>query len=510
MRNPYICIILIIFSLSVSFPGSAQTWRLLESGANLKGPSQEIVPLPSGDILTITHPGSGKKGPMTISRFDQQLDEVYTRKISLLSHERYQSAWFDNGHIWLFCTDKTGGLTRYQLDIDFGSLTGQPLPLTGLLEIDQFHKPAAFYTGNSPDSAFHYIVSATPAPRGKDLYGILLNRQGEKTALFHTSLPATTNSPIALTQANDGTLALIYTSADPSAAERYAVLCINTDGHQSTFALSGLPEGRLRYTSWTAEGKTLRFSGWMNHSGNTGMTTVVTGSVDLLTGSVFNLRQTEVTTLLARALPAVQNRLQNGLPAELTLLRQLQLTDGSRYVLFESSGHHLYQNHFSPATQNPLAALGRSGTFTSLSPSTQAVTYQSRGDVYVLKLDEANQPQWLDVLSKNQEEWDKVTAIGVGSLLDRQNRLHVFFYDSKLNGDACASEVTPFRADDPRGFGFACISILPDGAMTKQFILPEDHRYRLMPELAFVDNKDEACFLAVRSAQYKLGTIALK
>lgn len=251
------------------------------------------------------------------------------------------------------------------------------------------------------------------------------------------------------------------------------------------------------------EGGTLCFSGWVSESGAAGLTTILTGCIDLGTGIVFGIHQTEVKTLLTKAPPKSP-------PANLTFLRSLPLTDGSRYLLFESSGQHLYQPRFSNATLNPLSALGRSGAFTSLNPSTQAVCYQSRGDVYVLKLDAANRPEWMNVLSKNQEEWNTITAIGVGTLLDRENRLHVFFYDSKSNNQATAHEVATFRAGNDEGAGFACISITTDGAMKKQFISPTDNRFRLMPGLAFVDNKDQACFLAVHTNQYKVGTIALK
>jgi hypothetical protein len=515
MRNLYICIILIISFLSANNRGIAQTWRLLESGTVLKGPGQEILPLPGGGIVTITHPQPGKKGPMTICRFDEQLIEVYSRRLNLLSRERYQSAWFHNDTLLLFTTDVAGGLTRYQVDIDNGSLTGQPLPLTGLLGIDQPLKQATFYSGGSADSGYHYIVSATP----RDLRGILLDRQGEKVSLLHHPLPSSSTGPIAFTQSDDGTLALIYTTRDKGPADHYIVTTIDPDGTSSSFGLAGLPDDRIHNASWTMEGGTLCFTGWMSETGAAGLTTILTGCVDLGTGIVFGLHQTEVKTLLTKA-PA-STKPQTAAPAstkpptDLSLLRSLPLPDGCRYLIFESSGRHLYQPRFSNATQNPLSALGHSGAFTSLSPSTQAVSYLSRGDVYVLKLDAANEPQWLNVLSKNQEEWNKITAIGVGSLLDHENRLHIFFYDNKLNGDATATDVAPFRADDPESFGFACISITPGGIMKKQFIPPADNRYRLMPALAFVDNKDEACFLAVRSkqilsTQYKVGTIALQ
>jgi len=495
MRNLYICIILIILSLYSPNKGNAQTWNLKESGTVLKGPAQEMLPLANGGLVTITHSQPGKKGPMIISRFDSDLIEVYSVRLNLLSHERYEAAWFYNDTLLLFTIDPAGGLTRYKFDIDNGSLTGQPLPLTGLVGIDQPLKQANFYTGGSPDSGFHYIAATAT----NSFRGVLLDRHGDKIARFQHPL-SSMSDPIACTQSNDGTLALI--------SAHFTVTTIDSNGSSYSFHLSGLPDDRIHNASWTMEGGTLCFSGWMSENGAAGLTTILTGCVDLGTGIVFGLHQTEVKTLLTKAPPKSP-------PANLTFLRSLPMADGCRYLLFESTGRHLYQNRFSPATQNPVSALGHSGAFTSLNPSTQAVSYQSRGDVYVLKLDAGGRPQWLNVLSKNQEEWNTISAIGVGTLLDREDRLHVFFYDNKRNNDPTAADVAPFRADDPQAGGFACISVTPDGATKKQFISPVDNRYRLMPGLVFVDNKDQACFLAVRdkailSTQYKVGTIALK
>src|SRR5690349_10707890 len=105
MRNLYICTILTLLSLSGETGVSAQTWKLKESGAVLKGPAQEILPLPAGGLVTITHSQPGKKGPMTISRFDGELIEIYSVRLSLLSRERYEAAWFYNDTLLLFTID---------------------------------------------------------------------------------------------------------------------------------------------------------------------------------------------------------------------------------------------------------------------------------------------------------------------------------------------------------------------------------------------------------------------
>ena len=478
-------------------------WRLRESPTTLKGPCHEILPQPGGDILTITHPEPGHQGPMIISRFDPQLDELYTRRLNLLSHEQYQAAWYAGNRLFLFTTEKCGGLTRYELDDQSGALIGNPLPLTALLGLISNTKKASFYSGHSAAGDYHYIAASTETM----VHGILLDGQGNKTTVFQYN---STIPPADFIQSGNGELSIIFNQSPV-----YTLLHITTSGECKALPLSGLPN--VSCLSWSADNTALHFAalqcgktGAALGKTNAAFTDILTGSVDPTTGHITELNHTATTQLTA-----------HNLPANLTFLRQLPLSNGARLILLESTSQRVYQNQWS-AMQNP--ALGRSATggFTSISPTAQGATYLSRGDIYVLKLDAANNPQWLDILSKDQEESERLTAIGAGCLVDAADNLHVFFYDNQNNPDVWTANPTAIRADDPGNNAFACISITPDGAVKKQFITLTDNRYRLMPEIAFVGNKGQACFLAIRAkpgfsnelafdrAGYKLGVISIE
>lgn len=484
--------ILIIASFIVASAAHAQTWRLQESAKTLKGTHHELLPRPGGEILTITHPDPGHKGPMIISRFDAQLNELYSRRLNLLNQEQYEDAWYVDNRLFLFTVDSYGGLTRYELDDQTGSLIGTPLPLTALLGIDGNSKKAGFYSGHSVAGNYHYIAATT----GTTLHGILFNALGDKLTTFEYGI---TTKPTDLIQTGHGDLCIVYNNN---------LLHVTATGTCQMLALSGLPDD-ARNISWWADSLTLHFSALCgskpvssNGHANTAFTDIFTGSVDPTTGMLSGCRHTDVATL---ANPAQQPQTR-GLPQSCTLLRQLPLSDGSALILFENTGRRLYQNQWSAAMQNPVSTLGRAGAggFTPISARAQGASYLSRGDIYVLKVDAANIPQWLDIVAKDQEESDRLTAIGAGCLVDSSDNLHVFFYE------------------DPHNNKFACITIAPGGVEKKQFIAPADNRYRLMPEIAFVDNKDQACFLAIRAKQgfsnelafdfagYKLGVIRIE
>ncbi len=472
------------------------TWRLRESPTTLKGSCHEILPQPGGDILTITHPEPGHQGPMTISRFDAQLNELYTRRLTLLSHEQYQAAWYAGNRLFLFTTDKYGGLTRYELDDQSGALIGTPLPLTALLGLTSHTKQASFYSGHSAAGDYHYIAASIETT----LHGILFDGQGNKITVFqyNGAIP-----PADFIQSGNGELSIVFKESPV-----YTLLHITTSGECKALPLSGLPN--VSCLSWSADNIALHFCALGKT--NAVYTDILTGSIDPTTGHITELNHTATAALTT-----------HNLPSNLTFLRQLPLSDGARLILLESTSERVYQNQWS-ALQNPASALGRSGAggFTSISPTAQGAVYLNRGDVYVLKLDAANNPLWLDILSKDQEESDRLTAIGAGCLVDAANNLHVFFYDNRNNPDVWTANPTAVRADDPGNKAFACISITPEGAVKKQFIALSDNRYRLMPEIAFVGNKGQACFLAIRAklsfsnelafdrAGYKLGVISIE
>jgi hypothetical protein len=286
--------ILVIASFTYLCAAHAQTWRLQESAKTLKGPHHELLPRPGGEILTITHPDPGHKGPMIISRFDAQLNELYSRRLNLLNQEQYEDAWYADNRLFLFTVDIYGGLTRYELDDQTGSLIGTPLPLTALLGLDGNSKKAGFYSGHSVSGNYHYIAATT----GTTLHGILFNALGDKLTTFQYGI---TDKPTDLIQTGSGDLCIVIngaraTAASPEPANN--LLRVTPTGTCQLLALSGLPDD-ARNVSWWADSLTLHFSALCgskpvssNGHAHAAFTDIFTGSIDPTTGMLSASRHT--------------------------------------------------------------------------------------------------------------------------------------------------------------------------------------------------------------------------
>ena len=252
-------------------------------------------------------------------------NELYTRRITLLSHEQYQAAWYAGNQLFLFTTDKYGGLTRYELDDQSGGLIGTPLPLTGLLGLPGHTKKASFYSGHSAGIG-GYVAASTEST----LHGILLDTKGNKITVFQYK---TTTPPTDFIQTANGELSIIFHQSPV-----YTLLHITTSGECKALPLSGLPN--VSCLSWSADNTALHFAalqcgktGAALGKTNAAFADILTGSVDPTTGHITELNHTATTQLTA-----------HNLPANLTFLRQLPLSNGARLILLESTSQRVYQN----------------------------------------------------------------------------------------------------------------------------------------------------------------------
>ena len=504
----------------------AQQYAIKQSTADVKGPEHVLLPCSNGDYITITYPFTDDNDPVIVSRFDHTLNQKYSNPIVDLKKIHYRSNLYINSRLALFCNDKDGNVNRYDVDEKTGTLTGSP---TSLFTFQAKEDDTKFYTGNAPGKNFHYFVAKQriKKEKGAILQGVILDQQYGKVTDFNFTTPEDNGdfNKIDFLQSDDGTLYMIYsvnvkTSKDDYTPHAYKVVMVDTKGATRNFPMNGIPKGDLGNMSWSIDGSRLSFTGFIAHEKKKGYSTVFTGSLDFQKKKG-SFHQTELGALMTQVPDYLQKVKDNGIPTSVELLRTMKLSDGSHIVILEDNGSYVYQSHYAPMSpSNPgfssAPASLRMGTMSSYS-----ITYYNRGNLYLIKTDANNIPQWMNIVTKNQREGDMAIAIGTACTIDSKDNVHLFFEDNKK--DKAPDTKKPKEVDGLKSKKnkLACVTVDPTGAMTKTFIDVDKPKYRPMLEKSEGDVSNELCFMAIRKhtafsinhmlnrADYRIGTITI-
>jgi hypothetical protein len=517
----------------IGFAANAQQYSLKQSPSDLKGPQHEILLCPGGDHIIVTYPFDDDKDPMTISRFDQSLDQQYVSSVGALARQHYQAAMYGNDRLFIFANDKDGAVSGYEIDDKTGALATPAVPLFNLPGKED---DATFFSGSAPGKGFHYLLAQghDKKEKGMILQGVILDQQCRKLSAFSFVTPEDRGDfqHLDAIQANNGVMILIYsvkvkTTKDNYTPNAYTVVLLDTKGKTVTFPLTGIPEGDLRNLSWSIQGGHIVFTGFLAPGKKMGFTTILTGAIDPIHKKVGNLQQTEVSSLLTKAPDFVKDLTAKGLPTDISLIKTLNLPDGSRALVLEDNSDKLYQSYYAPAF-NPVPynpTVGSFGHTAGMSPGVMtpsySMVYHNRNNNYIVKLDQNNVPQWINLVSKKQQEGDLAIAIGTACATDNKGNIYLFFYDDKKNTEVATAK--PRQVDGYRNKHnlLACVSIAPDGSMKKQMQEQQDHHFRIMLEKSVTGSSNEVYFLAIRSkkafskehlfnhAKFHLGEVAI-
>jgi hypothetical protein len=257
---------------------------------------------------------------------------------------------------------------------------------------------------------------------------------------------------------------------DDNTLFKYTIVQVDLRGRPTAITLTDLPAGDFQNISWSINRHALVcFTGFLSPKRNTGFTTVVSGTFDQIKKKLGGLQQSTVSSLLAKQKQPdfVKELTANGLPADLSLIKALNLVDGSRALVLEDT-------------------------------TTNMATFHVRGNNYIVKLDPNNTPQWITLVSKNQKEHDITLAIGTAVMGDDMGNINLFFYDNKDNTDAAAASPKEVDGDDNTDNFMATITITPDGLINKQMLRQVNPHYRIMLAQS-VTNSNEVYFLAVKA-----------
>jgi hypothetical protein len=274
---------------------------------------------------------------------------------------------------------------------------------------------------------------------------------------------------------------------------------VDTKGKTTATPLTGLPAGDLRNVSWTALGGQLQFTGFISMEKKSGFTVFAAGTYDPATKKIAGLRQKEIKNLLTQSGDIVKDIDKKGIPGDVSLLKTISLSDGSKELVLEVNSDRFYQSYYAPAAGPTMYSPG--GQRMGMAPNTPSysMTYHNRGNVYIVKLDKTNDPLWLNVISKKQQEGDVVIAIGVATITDDKDDTHVFFFDNKKNTDPASASPTQVTGTDYKRNIFACVTVSRDGKMSKEIIEQEDPEFRPMLEEAVSEGGKELLCMAIKT-----------
>jgi len=456
LRKP---ITLTLLAILCCLLARAQQYSVMESNIDIKGPKHDILHCTDGGLITITYPFAGDKDSVIVARFDVKLNQQYSKGIKDLSNQHYRAAIYGSGGLFLLTSNKDGGVSSYAVADTTGALIGSPV---SLFSMDAKEEDAEFTSGSSPDNNLHYIIAQGKhrKEKGEVLQGALVDRRGRKIVTFSYTTPEDRNDVkhLDVVLSNDGIIDMIY-----NVASKYTIVQVDLRGRPLAIPLSGLPAGDLRNIAWSLDRHSrLLFTGFLSATKNTGFTAILSGSFDPVTKKLSALSQTDIT--------------ERGLPTNISLIKTLNLPDGSRGLVLED---------------------------TSATPQAQTVVYQSRGNNYIVKLDQNNALQWVNLVSKNQKEQDMALAIGTACIADDRGNIHLFFYDDKNNTDVVTASPSPVDGTKNKKSLLACVTITPDGSTKKQMHPQQDPQFVMMLEKSVTAGSNEVYFLAIKPKKTK-------
>jgi hypothetical protein len=477
-------------------PAQAQQYTRQEAEVIMGGPLHDIIPCPGGDHLVITYPlVEDNDINIALTRFAPQLSMRYNNPLKELLHFHYRGALYSDNRLFLFCNDKQGAVSRYEVDDKTGQVTGRPLALYSLVGKEE---EASFYTGSSHDRNFHYCLVKNIGRKesGVTVQGVVLDKKMDLVAHFSFTTPEDKENykNLEVVLSDKGILSMVYgVSAKTKRSEyipnKYTLVQVDEKGRTTATPLSGLPVGEISDLSWSMQGDQIIFTGLLSPNGK-GFTAIVCGHFDPVSKKITDVRQTEINTLTSNSPGFNKVTGGHGVDPLAKISQSLLLPDGSRIIVLEELYSGYEQEGYYGGVYTPVHINSTGKYF--------------RYNAYVLKVDHQNTPLWLDVVSKSQIEVDMTLRIGIASVADDKGNLHLFFYDSQKDTEpdaASVKEVSTTRRDYESNY-MACVSFTPEGKMKKQFLGKcADYEFQPQPENSLSGVGNELYFMAVKDAR---------
>jgi hypothetical protein len=493
--------ILAVSGLFFASQTHAQQITLNQSTTETSGPLHQLLACPDGDYLDLIFHFADDKEPVTATRFDPHtLTARYTSQIPELVHLQDQTVMYAGDRLFLFATHGQGDVSRYEINDKNGTLVG---PATILFNLEQKENDVNFSSGSSADKRSHYLVTEKYYYKEKNtrLQGVILDQQMNKTAAFSYTFdgPRDQATPFHVVQADDGGLFILLgfmvkTEKDDYRPWAYTLLQVDTKGKVSATPLTGLPAGVLRNFTLVPRKNQLFITAFqLKGKKDKAFSGFVSGSYDLVQKKYSDIKQVELKSLMTQSPDITDYIEKKWLTWDVVIIKTFTLSDGSGIQVLERNA--LYRSLSGTGNVGQIMPFGN--TFSTptgpvgASASAGTINYPQRGDLYILKVDRDNRPQWFNVIPRWQEEIDRVITIGTACVAGDHDKIHLFYYDDKKDTEPAITKRFLIYGKEYKSNKLACLTIAPDGKMNKQLLdIPEPQfRWNVESAMTSVPNK---------------------
>ena len=495
--------------LTLATSSYSQQYRVKEADNDSENPSHFLLLTPSNDYIDISGPlpyGKSKKTP-SIVRYDSKMKIVYNNPLTELADKKIKAAQYIGNKLVVYWESGENQIGRSFIDDSKGTLE----PASSVLFTIQEETAYRFFAfGSSPNGNYKHVFSASYNRKddGKTFDGVITDNSDKTVRKFTYTTPEDKHSirMIKSIQSDDGSVYIIYGAIVKKRDQEsykpieYTILKIPVDGKVAVHQLNDLPEGNIQNLSWQIKGADILFNGLLAKDKKTDFTTFLSGTYDLATGKVIT-KETELNTLASfRQLDDtyLKKISSKGLPGDIEYDTTIYYKDGSYALIYESNNNYQYQSYFAPDGSG-------------INKPSYSVNFLLRGNIYVIKVSPLNQPDWIKVIPKDQEEPDINLCIGFACTIDEKSNLHFFFYDVEKNTEAEPGKHSPARVNTAgkKRNSFACVKLTPTGVANKQFIDIADNDFYISPERSAGIKAGELAYISMRKKGAAFGLVQL-
>jgi hypothetical protein len=470
MVKRYSGVIFLSFFYLIPLIGIAQNYSVKESATLVTDFLHEFFQAAPDHYLALNFSAphgafSLKRDDMTTiaTTYDKNLRQIRSSPIKELGGKKYETALEFHGHLELFFSDQKRAVYKSEFDISKGGLTG--------ITEELFTNPnenATYLKGFSRDSSYTFLLCKSFDKKGKDeaYYGVVMDKEMNVVTKFSFFLEGLREyiGSTACVLSDQGLLTIITgVRVKASKADfrplQYLVTEVSRDGKSGTSQISDLPEGLLANMEWTARENGLSFTGLMAKTKKAGYTGVVTGDYSSSEKKISNIRETDFgnTAFFQNASEKYLKELaKEGIPAEANLVATYTLSDHAIILILETS-----------------ETIVTSGSFSYMDTNS--------GNIYIVKINQKQEPDWVQIVPKKQQEPTSPIYTGTVSMPDGKDGVFIFFHDDerneKLEGGSKAAGA--LLGGDWRHLHLAAVHVSADGNIAKKYIV-DDYRADLL------------------------------